>query len=1115
MPGKPPTGGGPPAKVNTTTSPTRAANVETPLASPLGRRGSGSGIYPDSQPQAGSSGATNVGIIRPAVDRVLDSASVEVPQPDAQLSFVDYLVSLESVLPEVNSEGLRVNRKVTYAELAAGKFVPVRVDPKTGLYRARRPSESQLGPVMLRDADSGLWYPREVIEPTTRAQVQRYLPETTDLDADAFIARFGDKDVADVELKRIERGLADMELDIDFLMQTVYHDSPDAGVVMASKLRRLYKWQGEPNERVYHAEQPVGFKMDIDLDFWPVAFPNSTKFNSVVALTLRAGDQRIPKSVLAQFPNIESLAAVSQWLTSPRPGDQFRFPGGRPRTFSRFKIDQDFVEQLTRLPHLRELNLQDGNLPAGFSLTGMTELRALSLRNVQGVTDLTGMVNVMPGRLGLQVLDLHQNAFLKVAPDVTGMTELRVLDLTQTGINQLPLGLDADNGPLRLEVLKLGDNPLAVMPSLKGRTALQELDLSNTGLDKFPEGITSEIPGKVLNLSNNRITSIPESVEIRAGFNLIGNPITDLPTLRRLMNARIKTGTDIWLGEGGTDSSPNAWLRHLPLEDLPENLNLWNSVDEPWLEVRKIVWQLSRTPEFHVERTLLQQRVWRFFESYSKAEPGARARLKDIVKGELSPMKKLERLEAETGLSSESLPPDSLLRSDTGSGGGRLLNAAEPTTQAQFREYFPKATDQQADHFSVHFGDNKAAEVELKRLQLGLARLDHEVSLWKDVYDASRNALGLKLRRLYTWQGEPDELVFHDRRPVGFKLSLHLQEWPDLQPPPTTFNSIVSLDLGGLGLTLPEGFFTIFPNLESLNVAYRYGIDPANRRLRLTMESGSLEELARLARLRELKLRKSNLPPDFSVAGMTGLRVLDLEQTGIHHLSGLNADNGPLRLEVLKLGDNPLSVVPSVKGMTALQELDLSNTGLDRFPEGITSEIPAKVLNLANNRIASIPESCEIRAGLNLMGNPITDRASFRRLIEARKKTGTDFWLGPVSNDRSENLWLQSVHEDVGKKRKLWNTVGELDPDVRIRIRSLSATPEFHAERPLLERRVWWFLRDYSDADISGRVRLNDILLNERSPGKMLDRLEADIRENDPKRQNPPQHHLPKRPRLD
>ncbi|MCL9798507.1 hypothetical protein [Pseudomonas sp. AKS31] len=1092
MPIKPPAGGSTHVKVDASTSPTRPADVDIPLAGPLSRSGFDSVISrDDSQPRAGSSRAVEADATRATPAIIIHAAPVETRLLAPQPTLDDYVINARSLLPEADGEGLRVFNNRTYAEVADGAFVLVAVDPATGLHRARRPSELLPGPVMLRNVESGFWYQRTLVKPATQAQVRSYLPGTTDLDADAFIARFGDKDVAEVELRRIERARPELE-----------REHVGISEEMVSRIRRLYTWQGEPGERVYRGDRLLGFKLDLDFGSRSHAFTYLERINSVVALTLRASGDLYSYRLSEQFPNIESLTVI---------GSPSTLPG--VSSASKLKIEPGFVHELAKLPHLRELNLQNCDLPARFQLTGLTELRALALGNIQGVTDLNGVVNGLPGRLNLQVLDLNHNAFLKVAPDVTGMTELRVLDLTQTGIQQLPLGLDADNGPLRLEVLKLGDNPLSEMPSLKVRTVLQELDLSNTGLDRFPEGITADMPGKVLNLSNNRITSIPESVEIRAGFNLMGNPITDLATLRRLMDVRKKTGSDIWLGEKNTDNSPNAWLRHSPLGELAENLQLWGSVDidSYWFVARKIVWDLARTPDFHVERPLLQRRVWRFFDSFRKAELGVKFRLKNIMENEPSPLKTLERLEAETGLSSESLPAGSALRSDSGSDVGHLLDAAEPTTRAQVRNYFPEATDQQADHFRVHFGDKDAAEVELKRLQVGLVQLDREIS--SGFYG---NDLGPTLRRLYTWQGEPDELAFHDKRPVGFKLSSSSSGWPTHRPLSTQFNSIVSLELTRLGVPLPAGVFSAFPNLESLRVVFGYAMSSDNPHLRLIVQPGNVEELARLARLRELKLQRANLSPDFSVAGMTGLRVLDLEQNAIHHLRGLDADNGPLRLEVLKLSQNPLSVVPSVEGMTALQVLELSYAGLDRFPEGITNEIPGKVLDLTNNRITSIPESIEVRAGFKLSGNPITDPSSLRRLIHARIATGTDIWLGDASNDRSANLWLRNVPpgKEMTEKLNLWDSFG---PHSRLTgaIQQLSRTPEFHAEYLLLQRRVWSFLKIYSERGPGEQARLDNILFTEPSPGKMLDRLEAEIREYDSGRQNQPLHHLPKRPKLD
>ncbi|WP_045121563.1 hypothetical protein [Pseudomonas sp. GM16] len=104
---------------------------------------------------------------------------------------------------------------------------------------------------------------------------------------------------------------------------------------------------------------------------------------------------------------------------------------------------------------------------------------------------------------------------------------------------------------------------------------------------------------------------------------------------------------------------------------------------------------------------------------------------------------------------------------------------------------------------------------------------------------------------------------------------------------------------------------------------------------------------------------------------------------------------------------------------------------------------------------------------------------------------------------------------ELPEKLKLWDSFGGAASDVINGIRKLSRTPEFHVEHPLLQRRVWWFLDAYTKAEPSEQARMRDILLNEPSPGKMLDRLEAQIREYDSGRQNQPLHHLPKRPKLD
>ncbi|WP_254433241.1 leucine-rich repeat domain-containing protein [Pseudomonas moraviensis] len=642
MPVKPTKGGGARAKVDTSTSPTRPDDMDISLPGPSGRGGSGSAFSADNLQSWAGSSAIDADATRATASVVVHAIRAQASLPAPQPTLDHYVINAHAMLPAINSEGLRVLDQRTYVDVAGGDLVLVAVDPQTGLHRARRPSELLPGPVMLRDADSGLWYARDVAEPTTREQIRKYLPDTTDEDADAFIARFDDKDVAELELKHIQRGLALLDLThLDMPFSPVRITSSDdfhEAWNMWTTLRQLYKWQGQPDQRVYSDGRFVGFKLDINLTTWPVEKPLSLKFSSVVSLTLRGGGplRLDPHVFCAQFPNLESLKITSQVI---QVRGQSHGWDVTESVHSKLNIDLRFSEQLKSFQRLRELSLQDCELAPGFSVRGLTRLQLLRLGHAQ---------EVAVSNLYLQMLHRQQVERLQVAADVTDMTQLRVLDLSHAGIHLLPPGLDAIDVASKLEVLRLGGNPLANSPSLKNMTALQELDLSNTRLQRFPEGITDRIPAKELNLANNHIRSIPESVELRAGFNLVGNPMTDPASLRRLIRARVETGTDIWLGQESSDVTADLWLRNVPQEQIAEKRALWNrhAAATPQA-LTMIIRRLSRTPEFHVERPLLQRRVWWFLDMYDKADVNERARLDAILSTETSPGRMLDRLEEE------------------------------------------------------------------------------------------------------------------------------------------------------------------------------------------------------------------------------------------------------------------------------------------------------------------------------------------------------------------------------------------------------------------------------------------------------------------------------------
>lgn len=250
------------------------------------------------------------------------------------------------------------------------------------------------------------------------------------------------------------------------------------------------------------------------------------------------------------------------------------------------------------------------------------------------------------------------------------------------------------------------------------------------------------------------------------------------------------------------------------------------------------------------------------------------------------------------------------------------------------------------------------------------------------------------------------------------------------------------------------------------------------------------------------------------VTNMPELRVLDLSYTGIKKPP---AGLGSSQLEVLKIHNSPLLVAPSLRGLTALLEVDLSRTSIRSFPEGVTSEIPKTRLDLVYTNIESIPETIELRKGFDLSSNPISDPASLRRLIAARRQTGTDIWLGRIQMDLGINHWMHAVPQaQHAEKVLLWGALStQANVTMMRKISALARTPEFLVERALLQRRVWSFLEHFQKAGLGEQETLRDIAVTEPGPGKMLDNLEEEIKKFDPTWQHQPPHHLPKRPRLD
>jgi len=180
MPIKPPVRG-------TTTASVHGTRVSESVPGPVNRNSFGGTLVPPSPTRRPSSPTDAVHpVITPVPPRVAVSATANsAPAPALpERPLKDYWITSLAVLPAPDAQGISIYRGRQYVEVPDGGHVQIGVDPASGLYRAKLPSELiPSGPVLKPDVESSLWYPVERLVPLTFAlSTARLEAFRTDLD---------------------------------------------------------------------------------------------------------------------------------------------------------------------------------------------------------------------------------------------------------------------------------------------------------------------------------------------------------------------------------------------------------------------------------------------------------------------------------------------------------------------------------------------------------------------------------------------------------------------------------------------------------------------------------------------------------------------------------------------------------------------------------------------------------------------------------------------------------------------------------------------------------------------------------------------------------------------
>lgn len=301
---------------------------------------------------------------------------------------------------------------------------------------------------------------------------------------------------------------------------------------------------------------------------------------------------------------------------------------------------------------LEALGLRVGDLPAleaDFSHVGSIKLQGM--QSVYGLDEFLGHFS------HTRWLDLSYGELRSIPPSVARMTRLTRLDLRSNQLSLSEADVDLLEGLTSLKIINLSRNPLARTPNFATLPNLRRVNLKNTGITEWPQGLGPHQALDIVNLAQNRITQLPESLvnplpEEAEAFIYVnnvtfidGNPLStearrqlveywsNATLLHREAAAGRQPGAMRYRApqpatvevhapqEQIVDDTPEPayqhWMDGLSPEEIDVRRSLWESIAEkPGSQIfLDILDNLKESAEYRSRYTDLQSRLWQLLDA--------------------------------------------------------------------------------------------------------------------------------------------------------------------------------------------------------------------------------------------------------------------------------------------------------------------------------------------------------------------------------------------------------------------------------------------------------------------------------------------------------------------
>ncbi|MFC6301129.1 hypothetical protein GNF76_24325 [Pseudomonas sp. CCM 7893] len=270
------------------------------------------------------------------------------------------------------------------------------------------------------------------------------------------------------------------------------------------------------------------------------------------------------------------------------------------------------------------LNLSDLHINDLPSLPiGMPHVSSLSLGNMRLSDNIGDFLSSFPG---LRHLILSGNRLTRIPSIVGTMVGLTQLALDHNQIQLTTQSVTILAGLTQLRVLSLARNRLGMVPNVSAMTRLNQLYLTDCGLTEIPYGAMALRHLTQLDLHSNQLVDIPDALFERRQAQNEGTTLHHNPWSEEARNAveayRLRTGVALLDRAAPIHVSEEvarlAWLGELPASERVQRAQVWQDLrSEPGSEAFfRVLADMTRSATFKLvaARPGLVQKVWELLD---------------------------------------------------------------------------------------------------------------------------------------------------------------------------------------------------------------------------------------------------------------------------------------------------------------------------------------------------------------------------------------------------------------------------------------------------------------------------------------------------------------------